>query len=180
VIRDAGGRRVGAVRGAEGIIDVDIGERGKRLRELGVVLFFARLEPEVFQQQDLAVPKRIRGPVTAFESLTGWPTSSSSRLATGAIEYFGLRCPFGRPRWLARMIFAPCSRSQEIVGSADVMRVSSVIVSPSSGTLKSTRTKIRFPLTGAVVTERGMAMADSLPPCRTGRLDSSRPVFCLS
>ena len=42
VMDDALGGRVGAVSGAERIVDVDVGERGELLRERGVVLFFFR------------------------------------------------------------------------------------------------------------------------------------------
>ena len=52
--RHAVGRRVGAVRGAEGVVDVDVGVGGERLGEVGVVLLFFRVEAEVLEQEALA------------------------------------------------------------------------------------------------------------------------------
>ena len=51
---------------------------------------------------------------------------------------------YGRPRWLARMTRAPRSIACLMVGSASRTRVSSVILPPSSGTLKSQRKKSRL------------------------------------
>ena len=44
-----------AVRGAERVVDVDVGERGERLGELGVVGLLAGVEAHVLEHQDLAV-----------------------------------------------------------------------------------------------------------------------------
>ena len=55
VLRDANDRCVGAVRGAEGVADVDIGEPGQLAGELGIVRLFLDMEADVFQQQHLAV-----------------------------------------------------------------------------------------------------------------------------
>ena len=43
-----------AVRDAEGVVDVDVGELGERARERFVVLLLARVEAQVFEQRDLA------------------------------------------------------------------------------------------------------------------------------
>ena len=77
---------------------------------------------------------------------TSTPSSSPRRLATGARDSSGTTLPFGRPRWAIRMTLAPSSRSAVIVGSAALIRPSSVIVVPSSGTLKSARIRTRLPL----------------------------------
>jgi hypothetical protein len=80
---------------------------------LGVVLgLLAGLVPDVLQHRDLAVgeagddrwatPRPRRS-----ASLTSVPSSSTSRLAAGASEYFGLTWPLGRPRWASTMILAP-------------------------------------------------------------------------
>ena len=45
---------MGAVGGAECVVDVDFGERGKSFGEGGIVGFFFSVEAEVFKQQDLA------------------------------------------------------------------------------------------------------------------------------
>ena len=41
------------MRGAEGVVDVDLAEGGEFLGELGVVLFFFGVEAQVLKQQDL-------------------------------------------------------------------------------------------------------------------------------
>jgi hypothetical protein len=53
-VGDAFGGGVGAVGGAEGVVDVDLGEAGKLFGEGGVVGFFFGVEAEVFEQKDLA------------------------------------------------------------------------------------------------------------------------------
>ena len=52
---DTLGRGVGAVRGAERIVDVEIGEVGQFLGQGGIVVLLPRVEPEVLQQQDVTV-----------------------------------------------------------------------------------------------------------------------------
>src|SRR5208337_4065779 len=61
-------------------------------------------------------------------------------------EYFGFGLPLGRPRCEARITLARCRNAYSMVGSVATMRVSSVIVCPSSvrGTLKSTRMNTRL------------------------------------
>src|SRR5262245_50876868 len=85
------------------------------------------------------------GPTQSAASGTGRPMSSARRAAAGASEYVGSRWPLGRPRCEARTTDAPTSRQCRTVGSAAVIRVSSVIRPPSRGTLKSTRKKTRRP-----------------------------------
>jgi hypothetical protein len=53
--RHAGGRRVGAVGGAERVVHPDVGDRGELLRERLVVLLLLRVEAEVLEEQDLTV-----------------------------------------------------------------------------------------------------------------------------
>src|SRR5262249_4195943 len=78
---------------------------------------------------------------------TSLPSNSDRRFATGASVNSGV-APFGRPRWEARMVFAPWAIRYWIVGIAATIRVSSVIFPVSScGTLKSTRASTRFPFT---------------------------------
>ena len=85
------------------------------------------------------------GPTQSGSSGTALPRSSVSRAATGASENSGVG-PLGRPRWLASATTAPPSTSRRIVGSASVIRRSSVIRPSSRGTLKSQRTRTRRPL----------------------------------
>ena len=88
------------------------------------------------------------GPMTSLASFTSKPSFSERRLATGAREYFMLNSPLGRPRCEQRMTAAPCSSRYLIVGSAALMRVSSVMFLFSSrGTLKSQRTSTFLPET---------------------------------
>ena len=52
VVRDPFDRRVRAMRGAEGVVDVLVGERRERLGERRIVLLFLRMEPQVLEQYD--------------------------------------------------------------------------------------------------------------------------------
>jgi hypothetical protein len=59
------------------------------------------------------------------------------------------------------MTFAPRSLSARSVGAAATMRVSSETRPPSSGTLRSSRTRTRLPLTSASARKRAaMRYAD--------------------
>ena len=53
-MRDRLDRRVRAMRRAERIVHIDIGERGQRLRESRIVLFFLGMKPQVLEQHDAA------------------------------------------------------------------------------------------------------------------------------
>jgi hypothetical protein len=55
----------------------------------------------------------------------------------------GATLPLGLPRWLASTTVAPCPSAYWMVGTDDLMRVSSPICPFFSGTLKSTRMKTR-------------------------------------
>ena len=48
------GGSVGAVRGAERVVDVDVAEGGQFLGEGGIVLFFFGVEAQIFEQQHFA------------------------------------------------------------------------------------------------------------------------------
>ena len=54
-VRHRLGRGVRAVRGAEGVVDVDVGERGVALGQLGVVLRLPRLVADVLEHHDFDV-----------------------------------------------------------------------------------------------------------------------------
>ena len=58
VVGDALGAGVGAVGGAEGVVDVEVGERGERVGQLRVVLGLPRLEAGVLEQQHVAGAER--------------------------------------------------------------------------------------------------------------------------
>ena len=141
VLDDADRRGVRAVRGAEGVVDVEVREIAEALGQLGVVLRLARLEADVLEHHDVAVGHVVEVRRERRRRRRAGPTRCS---ATGCSENSGSRS-FGRPRCETSSSFAPRSRSSSIVGSAPRMRASSVTVSPSSGTLKSTRTRPRRP-----------------------------------
>ena len=48
------GGSVGAMRGTERVVDVEVAQRGEFLGERGIVLLFLGMEAEVFEQQDFA------------------------------------------------------------------------------------------------------------------------------
>ena len=104
-----------------------------------------RISPGRIRLSASSVPSPSASPVTGTfrrsSSVRRWPTGRSRRLSE--------TLPFGRPRWLARMTFAPDWTSVRIVGIAARMRESSVTRPSASGTLKSTRTKTRLPATSA-------------------------------
>src|SRR6266550_3045858 len=89
-----------------------------------------------------------RGPTESSRSCTSRLVSSARRFATGASESLA-SVPLGRPRWETSPSDAPPSMSALRVGSAARIRVSSATSPFSSGTLKSTRTRTRFPRTSA-------------------------------
>src|SRR5579885_1793546 len=49
-----------AVGRAESIVNIDIAQRGKLARKLGIVLFFLWMEAQVFQKQHLSRPQGLR------------------------------------------------------------------------------------------------------------------------
>ena len=156
-VRDALGAGVRAVRGAERVVDVDVGELGERARELGVVARLARLEADVLEHQDLAVGERLgQRPDLARRR----PPGRASRARRSARAAARRRAPAtgpprAGPRGARGARRAPAARraprSSSIVGSAARMRVSSATAgrpsARSSGTLKSTRTSTRLPRT---------------------------------
>ena len=177
---------VRAVRRAEGVVDVHVGERGELAGEVGVVLLLFRMEAQVFEQHDTARTglldraRRAGSPMASSAKTTGRPSSSASRSATGFSEYSGLGLPFGRPE-VGRQNdgCAPCSSACWIVGSDARMRVSSPIFPFLIGTLKSTRMKTRLPsrsrssIAGAFTT--GPSWKGSAAGPRSG---SSSPTRC--
>jgi len=85
------------------------------------------------------------GPTQSVAKTTGLTRREARCSATGFRLNSGFGLPFGRPRWDARMTVARCSSAYLIVGKAARIRVSSVILPCSIGTLKSTRMKTRLP-----------------------------------
>ena len=79
---------------------------------------------------------------------TGRLMMRATSAATGLSEFFGSR-PFGRPKCESRITLPPLSAISVMVGAARSMRVASVTLPFSIGTLRSTRTSTRLPFTSA-------------------------------
>src|SRR5665647_668560 len=93
-----------------------------------------------------ATTDRADSPTVSVAKATGAPSSSWSRLATGAREYLASGAPLGRPRWAHTTTRAPASLRALMVGNEARTRPSSVmVVSASCGTFRSQRTRTRFP-----------------------------------
>ena len=145
-LRHADDRGVRAVRGAERVVDVDVGESGEGLRERRVVGLLAGVEAEVLEQQHFAGREggRPRAPPRARRSRRrSGPAAAGARRTDGdgRERQLGLPLALGFPRCEAQMTRAPRSSASRTVGSVSTMRVSSATRPPSSGTLKSTRRK---------------------------------------
>merc|ERR1719478_1397980 len=80
---------------------------------------------------------------------TSLPSSSDRRGATGPRENLSSGPSLGRPRWDESRTLAPLSIRYLTVGTDARIRVSSVMVLPSSGTLRSQRTRTFLPLSSA-------------------------------
>ena len=125
-------RGVRAVRGAEGVVHVDVG-RARPARAPARGRSSSRPAPSACSRararspgsSSLGHPRRTSGPTTSGAWCTGASISSPSRSDTGASEVSGSR-PFGRPRCEQSTSRAPRSSSSSIVGSAARMRASSV------------------------------------------------------
>ena len=81
--------------------------------------------------------------------VTFCPNNSPKRAATGVKLMLSTTLPLGRPMWLQRITFAPLLINSLMVGKAARIRVSSVMLPLSKGTLKSTLTNTRFPARSA-------------------------------
>jgi hypothetical protein len=136
-VRDGLGRRVGAVRGAEGVVDVEVAAVGELAGEALVVRRLARSK-RVFSSTS-----------TRSSSRSSW---SRSRRARSGRRVLALRPAEVRADADA---FAPRSSSSRSVGSAARIRVSSATRPASSGTFRSARTRTVVPSTSAVSTDRG-------------------------
>ena len=79
-------------------------------------------------------------PMQSGASLTSVPSSSDRRGATGPSENLSSGPSLGRPRWDESSTLAPFFFRYSMVGIDARMRVSSVMVLPSSGTFRSQRT----------------------------------------
>ena len=138
------------MRGAEGVVDVDVAQRGELagkcrdrsfLPRRGSAGFPAAALRRAWAASPPPADRRNREP-----SPPACPAASARRSAQGARLISGFGLPLGRPRWLARISAAPWSSAYWMLGSDALMRLSLVISLPpgARGTLKSTRMKTRL------------------------------------
>ena len=130
---DAFGGGMGAMGGAEGVVDVNIGDGGEFLGEGGVVGLFFVVVADVFQKEHVAGLEgghrggRLWGRCNRPQKRQGGRAFRPRRAATGWRDMEGSRLPLGRPRWAARMILAPRLMRRRRVGRVSLMRVLSLI-----------------------------------------------------
>ena len=141
------------MRGREGVVDEDVAELGERRDEGRIVLFLARWK-RVFSRQRMspgfiaATAASAASPMQSSANATGRLMTCATSAATGFSESFGSR-PFGRPKCDSRITLPPLSAISVMVGATRSMRVASVTLPFSIGTLRSTRTSTRLPFTSA-------------------------------
>ena len=149
------GRRMGAVGGGEGVVDVDVAELGERLDMGRIVLLLALVEAGVLEQEHVAVRSSSRSRrrpscrCSRLAKATGRLMISATAAATGLSELASSGPPLGRPKWASRMTLPPLSAISSMVGATRSMRVASVTRPFSVGTLRSTRRSTRLPATSA-------------------------------
>ena len=123
-VGDRIGRGVGAVRGREGVVDVEVavappaawrtpGRRPPRRRGSAGSPAAARRRPSSPRR-----PCSATSPTQSSANATGAPSSFASGATTGFRLIEGTRLPFGRSKWLIRITLAPPSRRRRMVGSA--------------------------------------------------------------
>ena len=157
-VRDALGRRVRAVRRTERVVDVDVGERGERRGELGVVRLLARLEAHVLEHDDLAVDHAVDGLVRLGADDV---VDEDDVAAEQALQHAAHR-PQRELR--VRLALRPAEVADDDDAGAVVdevaqrrqRRAHAGVVGDgarrASGTLKSTRTSTRLPRTSTSLT----------------------------
>ena len=99
------------------------------------------------------------GFMAATAAVASFPMQSSAK-ATGRFRTSAIAganslsdclgsCPLGRPKWESKMTLPPLSTNSMIVGAIRSIRVLSVTLPPTTGTLRSTRTSTRLFLISA-------------------------------
>jgi hypothetical protein len=88
------------------------------------------------------------GPMQSSTNPTGRFSTRPTSSATGLSDWLGSR-PLGRPKWDKRIALPPLSAISRMVGAARSMRVASVTLPFSVGTLRSSRTNTRLFFTSA-------------------------------
>jgi hypothetical protein len=107
-------RRMRAVRGREGVVDIDIAQRGQRRGEDGVVGLLAGMEAGVLQQQH-RIPEPSRrprawpGPDAVRAKPPGRPAPPSAPAPPRRSDISGTGLPLGRPKCASSTGRAPCA-----------------------------------------------------------------------
>ena len=113
---DALGRGMRAVRGREGVVDVEIAERRHRLGELGIVLLLAAVEARVLEHADVARqhgrdrPLRLRA-LAILDEADRPARQPVQRRTSCAVDMSGRASPLGRPKCDSSSTIAPRSLS---------------------------------------------------------------------
>src|SRR5512143_4239322 len=97
-------------------------------------------------------------PMQSSANLTGRLMMRATSAATGLRDCLGSR-PFGRPTWESRTTLPPLSASSLIAGAARSIRVASVTTPFSTGTFRSTRSRMRLPFTSTRSSVRNSVIA---------------------
>ena len=149
------GRGVRAVRGGEGVVDPDVAELGERGDEGRIVLLLALVEARVLQaagcRRASSRRRRLRAfsPMQSSAKATGRPMivrdCGGDRLAAIPSD----RGPSAGRNATSRITLPPLSAISVMVGATRSMRVASVTLPFSIGTLRSTRSSTRLPFTSA-------------------------------
>jgi hypothetical protein len=142
-----------AVRGGEGVVNVDIAQLGKRTREVERICFLSGVEAKILKESELAWPKtrdcslRFFADTVRGEDDVRPPIARLSGTIKGRSEKAGSRFPLGRPKWDITMTLALFAISASIVGASRSIRVASVTTPFLTGTFRSARSNTRFPFT---------------------------------
>ncbi len=141
--------------GAEGVVDVKVCQLGESFGKSFVVGFFFGVETKILEQKSLAAfqlachffrldANAISGKADILAASHGLIEQDAEPLRNGTETVLGIDLALGTSEVEARMRRAPWRRAYSMVGRVSRMRVSSVTrPCSSSGTLKSTRMKMR-------------------------------------
>ena len=148
------GRGVRAVRRREGVVDPEVAELGERGDERRIVLLLALVEARVLQTENVAGLHRgdrgfglLRRCNPRRRRRGASPRARRRRRSASATP--SGPAPSGRPKCASRITLPPLSAISVMVGATRSMRVASVTLPFSIGTLRSTRSSTRLPFTSA-------------------------------
>ena len=164
------GRGMRAMRGGEGVVDVDVAELGEFGDEGRIVLLLALVEAGVLQQQRrrrASSPRRpspAASPMQSAAKPTGRSRCSASACRDGAQRVLRHRArSSGGRNGRAGRPCRPCRRSRGSSAGCARCAWHRVTRPFSIGTLRSTRTSTRLPATSASSSVRNADMRAMLP-----------------